>query len=48
MTKHIIFLKNHLQPDEEPLILKKKIKIDKEGEYIAFIDSFNANKNESL
>jgi hypothetical protein len=48
MTKHFIFLKIQLQPDEEPLIFKKKIKIDKEGEYIKFIDSFNVNKNESL
>jgi hypothetical protein len=48
MTKHFIFLKIQLQPDEEPLIFKKKIKVDKEGEYIKFIDSFNVNKNESL
>ena len=48
MTKHFVFLKIQLQPDEEPLIFKKKIKIDKEGEYIKFIDSFNINKNESL
>ena len=48
MTKHFIFEKNQLQPDEEPLIFKKKIKVDKEGEYIKFIDSFKINKNESL
>ena len=48
MTKHFVFLKIQLQPDEEPLIFKKKIKIDKEGEYIKFIDSFNINKNKSL
>jgi hypothetical protein len=48
MTKHFIFLKNQLQPDEEPLIFKKKIKVDKEGEYIKLIDSFNVIKNESL
>ena len=41
-------MKIQLQPDEEPLIFKKKIKIDKEGEYIKFIDRFNVNKNESL
>ena len=48
MTKHFVFLKIQLQPDEEPLIFKKKTKVDKEGEYIKFIDSFNVNKNESL
>ena len=48
MTKHFIFFKIQLQPDEESFIFKKKIKIDKEGEYIKFIDSFNINKNESL
>ena len=48
MTKHFIFFIIELQPDEEPLILKKKIKIDKKGKYIKFIDSFKVNTNESL
>jgi len=48
ITKHFLYLKIILQPDDEPFILKKKKKSDKDGEYIKFIDSFNVNEKESL
>ena len=47
-TKHFLFLKIKLQPEDEEIILKKKIKKDEEGDYITFNDSLRINKNESL
>ena len=48
ITKHFLFLKIKLQPEDEEIILKKKIKKDEEGDYITFNDSLRINKNESL
>jgi hypothetical protein len=47
-TKHFLFVKIKLQPEDEEIILKKKIKKDEEGDYITFNDSLRMNKNESL
>jgi hypothetical protein len=48
ITKHFLFLKIKFQPEDEEIILKKKIKRDDEGEYIIFNDCLKQKEMESL
>jgi len=48
ITKCYVYFKVDLQPDIEPFELKKKIKKDKEGQYVSFVLNNILKPNEKL